>query len=490
MDSSIKKCGSCRQTLDLTNFPESTRKPGTLLSTCKRCVEVASLRSQLKSTALSDHATEDIQNRLQHLNLKSGPPKTPGTWIKCGCRSYRNLDAQDATAMQRYAKFEVNSKYCFCMEQHASGAKTDAKRMKQKVATNRERRNQVQVAIAAGSLPREITKQDVPHRYCSGCTRHVPTDQFSSDQHRVCTRCAELTRDYDQNRRDLDKKRELFREKRYDIAYRASKRENDPEGYKKHNAAIQNAWRTANRDHVLQWRHKNWRGYMNGMRGQAAVKGVAWDLTDDAAHDLMHQPCFFCGTLHEKGFGGIDRLNFREGYVEDNVVSCCKECNFMKGCLDPITFVARCSRIAANNPVAGEDPIVVIDADDAVFVDMGTMSFESYASRARNLDLAFTVSRELFLDLTGGHTLCQYCKTAVARGLDRVDSNGGYTADNVVASCSQCNYSKGRLPLATFLQQCTRVAVFFTRHVDVKHVPFQPLHICKRLIKTGPTEHP
>lgn len=475
--SECKKCRACKKMIDIGQFQPKSRQPNTPSSTCIRCCEVAGIKLTLSNNkSVSVEEREDLERRLQELNLKSGPPTLPGTWIKCGCRSYRNLDEQDPVAMERYKVFQSNPKYCFCMEKHASNRTSDAKRIKEKVTANRERRNEIQVAIASGSLARQIIKDEIIHRYCSGCTRHVPDGEFASRDHRVCKKCADLTRDYDQHRRNLDKRRELFREKRYDLAYRARKREDDPEGFKEHNATIQKNWRVANREHVLNWRHNNWRGYFNGMKSQAAVKGLTWNLTDESAQSLMHSTCFFCGVLPDKGFGGIDRLNFRESYIADNVVPCCKECNFMKGCLDPLTFIDRCTRIAARNDMLPD--FIADDVEDAVFVDMGNMNFASYEARARNKHIEFSISEELFREYTGGRSLCRYCKTATARGLDRVDSNGGYTPDNVVPCCSQCNYSKGRLSEGTFLSQCARVAL--VDREKVPDVPVQKLHVCKR----------
>ena len=40
--------------------------------------------------------------------------------------------------------------------------------------------------------------------------------------------------------------------------------------------------------------------------------------------------------------------------MEVNVVSCCKNCNFIKGSLDPITFIKRCQHISKKFDGIGE----------------------------------------------------------------------------------------------------------------------------------------
>lgn len=43
---------------------------------------------------------------------------------------------------------------------------------------------------------------------------------------------------------------------------------------------------------------------------------------------LILSKCWYCGKL--ESFNGIDRVDNTKGYTEDNVVSCCKICNYMK----------------------------------------------------------------------------------------------------------------------------------------------------------------
>ena len=44
-----------------------------------------------------------------------------------------------------------------------------------------------------------------------------------------------------------------------------------------------------------------------------------------------------------------------------------------------------------------------------------------------------------------------------SNGLDRVDNNRGYTLDNVVPCCSECNYAKGTLSATEFKELAARI---------------------------------
>jgi hypothetical protein len=64
------------------------------------------------------------------------------------------------------------------------------------------------------------------------------------------------------------------------------------------------------------------------------------DLTTEQFKSLLESPCFYCGTVKYNtkkipghgsfGYNGIDRVDTNKGYTMDNVVPCCKVCNFAK----------------------------------------------------------------------------------------------------------------------------------------------------------------
>lgn len=72
------------------------------------------------------------------------------------------------------------------------------------------------------------------------------------------------------------------------------------------------------------------------------VRGLEWDLCDEYAVSLFESACHYCGAPPSRiivssrgepsprGVNGIDRLNNNEGYIKENVVSCCSRCNHAK----------------------------------------------------------------------------------------------------------------------------------------------------------------
>jgi len=51
--------------------------------------------------------------------------------------------------------------------------------------------------------------------------------------------------------------------------------------------------------------------------------------------DLFNKSCWYCGYKPlDNSLNGIDRVDSSRGYVKDNVVSCCKHCNYMKGSIE------------------------------------------------------------------------------------------------------------------------------------------------------------
>jgi hypothetical protein len=75
---------------------------------------------------------------------------------------------------------------------------------------------------------------------------------------------------------------------------------------------------------------------------QASLRGLSWELKRSDFARLILGACFYCGdsgsdklvfnrkTREPFLHNGIDRLNNDSGYVIENVVSCCKFCNFAK----------------------------------------------------------------------------------------------------------------------------------------------------------------
>lgn len=96
----------------------------------------------------------------------------------------------------------------------------------------------------------------------------------------------------------------------------------------------------------------------------AKRRGLFFDLSFDVFYDLIQQNCHYCGveptTLHwyykntkQFYYNGIDRIDPTKGYILDNCVSCCKNCNYMKRCLSQDDFYQHIIKIYNHSILKG-----------------------------------------------------------------------------------------------------------------------------------------
>lgn len=81
---------------------------------------------------------------------------------------------------------------------------------------------------------------------------------------------------------------------------------------------------------------------LNNYRQSAKKHGRKFDLTRDQLVELISSNCYYCGnspSLEKNAknrwdkplaYNGIDRVDNTKGYTLENVVCCCKTCNFLK----------------------------------------------------------------------------------------------------------------------------------------------------------------
>lgn len=93
------------------------------------------------------------------------------------------------------------------------------------------------------------------------------------------------------------------------------------------------------------------------MKNDAKRRGIAWELSDNRAFEIMQLPCHYCGTppqnkkrgYPDRGdfvYGGIDRYENKLGYVNGNCVPSCWPCNEWKKNRTAQAFREHVERIA------------------------------------------------------------------------------------------------------------------------------------------------
>ena len=95
-------------------------------------------------------------------------------------------------------------------------------------------------------------------------------------------------------------------------------------------------------------------------RGSAARRNLDFDLTIEEFGNIIDKNCFYCGcppsNSHSRDrrsngpcvYNGIDRVDNNKGYVMDNVVPCCKRCNYMKREMGQEDFIKHIEKIFHN----------------------------------------------------------------------------------------------------------------------------------------------
>ena len=106
----------------------------------------------------------------------------------------------------------------------------------------------------------------------------------------------------------------------------------------------------------------------------------------------------------------------------------------------------------------------------------GEASFDAlytrYKGSAKRRKISFHITKDKFRVITSSN--CHYCnappsrfiKTSVGHyngnylynGIDRIDSDGGYTHGNVVPCCAKCNLMKSAVSYSEFIGQCLAIA--------------------------------
>lgn len=95
---------------------------------------------------------------------------------------------------------------------------------------------------------------------------------------------------------------------------------------------------------------KNWfrkpKGRYVAYRAEAKRKGYEFKIEFSSFDNMIHSTCFYCGkeSSSEESIG-IDRVDSNIGYLIDNCVPCCSECNYSKRTRSRESFIGHCKRV-------------------------------------------------------------------------------------------------------------------------------------------------
>jgi hypothetical protein len=327
---------------------------------------------------------------------------------------------------------------------------------------------------------------------CTTCRKTLEEEQFighNAVQTKTCASCREANRIQDM-KRDKEHRNELARiaeqkperkavkqewnENNYEkvvmkgLNYRQRLIEADVDQYLNKNAENAKQWRDRNPEKVAtsnQSRLENIKIHYSNYKRSANDKNLEFGLSSDVFDEIVKAPCYYCGTIQDKGFNGIDRQNSEIGYVADNCVSCCQMCNYMKASLSVDAFLGRIEHILTyNGRIQGR-------LFPEMFPDYMSASYIDYKNRAVKKNLDFVLSRDEYLCLiTQDCYLCgKNSNSHHLNGIDRIDNNKGYSMDNVKSCCANCNYMKKNYILEDVFKKFMDIYSF--NIVDKKSVP-------------------
>jgi 5-methylcytosine-specific restriction endonuclease McrA len=109
----------------------------------------------------------------------------------------------------------------------------------------------------------------------------------------------------------------------------------------------------------LPYGHASRNELLASYRKSARDRGLSWDLSNAEFFALVTSNCRYCGTPPnsvrkpnagvngEFFYTGVDRVENTLGYIPDNVVSCCWDCNRAKGMMTIAAFESWLDRIVA-----------------------------------------------------------------------------------------------------------------------------------------------
>jgi len=89
-------------------------------------------------------------------------------------------------------------------------------------------------------------------------------------------------------------------------------------------------------------------GRYSELKKDAKKNGKKFFLTKEDVRELWQQNCIYCGNAIK--LVSLDRIDNNRPYQKDNVVACCKWCNYTKGSGSLSFFYNQCKLVVENMP--------------------------------------------------------------------------------------------------------------------------------------------
>ena len=304
---------------------------------------------------------------------------------------------------------------------------------------------------------------------CIQCGKQQCPEEYNRNHGsdgKSCNTCKEKRRKKESSETAKNTKREYMDQRpekkiEYSMRHKIKKNSTDP-NYRKKNADDQKRRRTEKPDEaraLVVKRRNDMYIRLDIYIRSAEEKGFVYLLSDDQFFSMVKTECFYCGEFGRNTINGIDRMDDDRGYFKENCVPCCKDCNESKGSLHIKEFVAQCARICMHRfHMMNVSPL----SELWTYRSRNGCTFSDYKHRAKKKGLSFTLTKELFEDITG--RVCQDCGLVPPGGtvgIDRIDNTLGYTSENSRPCCYSCNAIKKCLSEDKYVKMCQKIAAKF-----------------------------
>jgi hypothetical protein len=226
----------------------------------------------------------------------------------------------------------------------------------------------------------------------------------------------------------------------------------------------------------------------------AKSRNIIWNLDNEHALTLFESKCNYCNILI--AYNGIDRIDSSKSYNKDNCVSCCKNCNFMKGIKSIDEFIKTVKYLLIVNGIIEYEYINI----KQLFICSENNNYSKFIYESKNRNINNIISKETY-DLIISLS-CNYCKNTFdnglsephknsqgnfirgSRGIDRIDSTIGYIYGNITPCCYTCNIMKNILTQEEFFKHLKRIYDYYVLkkiNDEEKSIKEQILTICKNI---------
>ena len=130
------------------------------------------------------------------------------------------------------------------------------------------------------------------------------------------------------------------------------------------------------------WYHTTYKYISNSIkyklrdaRAVAKRRDLEWSIDEGEYQDIISRGCFYCQkVLTEISGGNLDRINTKKGYIPNNVLGCCPECNQIR--MNNLTVLETKKAVESVKLHRKSLPILLIDDCRNIAADVICRTYE------------------------------------------------------------------------------------------------------------------